>query len=67
MHPFSYLLMHVQGKLLGYPSLGLYMYNNEMVGQPPPAHTGIPPLHVDPKTGTTSEHVVYLSSAELIA
>jgi len=34
-----------------HPSLGLYMYNNDMVGQPPPAHTGIP-LHVDPKTGT---------------
>jgi len=36
-----------------HPSLGLYMYNNDIVGQPPPAHTGIPPLHVDPKTGTT--------------
>jgi len=44
---------NVQGKLFGaHPSLGLYMYNNDMVGQPPPAHTGIPPLHVDPKTGT---------------
>ena len=42
----------VQGKLFGaHPSLGLYMYNNDIVGQPPPAHTGIPPLHVDPKTG----------------
>ena len=47
------IVVGVQGKLFGaHPSLGLYMYNNEMVGQPPPAHTGIPPLHVDPKTGT---------------
>jgi len=45
------------------------MYNNDMVGQqPPPAHTGIPPLHVDPKTGTrilvALLHTLYLRIRE---
>jgi len=29
----------------------LYMYNNEHFSQPPPAHMGIPPVNIDPKTG----------------
>ncbi|KAI0223374.1 Protein pangolin [Lamellibrachia satsuma] len=28
----------------------LYMYNNEHFSQPPPAHMGIPPVNIDPKT-----------------
>ena len=32
------------------PPLPLMMYNNEFT--PPPAHMGIPPVHIDPKTGT---------------
>lgn len=27
------------------------MYNNEHFAQPPPAHMGIPPVHIDPKSG----------------
>ena len=27
------------------------MYNNEHLASPPPAHMGIPPVHIDPKTG----------------
>jgi len=30
---------------------GLYMYSAD---QPPPAHMGIPPFHIDPKTGRSS-------------
>ncbi|KAL5018769.1 hypothetical protein ScPMuIL_004491 [Solemya velum] len=33
------------------PLGGLMMYNNEHFAQPPPAHMGIPPVHIDPKTG----------------
>ncbi|KAK3091375.1 hypothetical protein FSP39_019402 [Pinctada imbricata] len=33
------------------PMSGLMMYNNEPFAQPPPAHMGIPPVHIDPKTG----------------
>ena len=29
----------------------LMMYNNEHLASPPPAHMGIPPVHIDPKTG----------------
>nr|ANS60442.1 TCF/LEF [Platynereis dumerilii] len=29
----------------------LMMYNSEHLTQPPPAHMGIPPVHIDPKTG----------------
>lgn len=38
------------------------MYNNEHFAQPPPAHMGIPPVHIDPKSGkkiidtTTKNH-----------
>ncbi|XP_076360658.1 transcription factor 7-like 2 isoform X2 [Tachypleus tridentatus] len=31
--------------------LPLMMYNSEAFAQPPPAHMGIPPVHLDPKTG----------------
>lgn len=33
------------------PGLGFFMYGNESVSSPPPAHMGIPPLHIDLKTG----------------
>ena len=33
------------------PLAGLMMYNNEHFAQPPPAHMGIPPVHIDPKSG----------------
>jgi len=33
---------------------GLYMYS---VDQPPPAHMGIPPFHIDPKTGSSSRAI----------
>lgn len=37
------------------PLAGLMMYNGEPpYSQPPPAHMGIPPIHIDPKTGTSS-------------
>ncbi len=29
----------------------LMMYNSEHLASPPPAHMGIPPVHIDPKTG----------------
>ncbi|CAI9724131.1 Hypothetical predicted protein [Octopus vulgaris] len=32
------------------PLASLMMYNNDY-SQPPPAHMGIPPVHIDPKTG----------------
>ncbi|XP_035209240.1 protein pangolin, isoforms A/H/I/S-like isoform X3 [Stegodyphus dumicola] len=38
-------------------SLSLMMYNAEPF-QPPPAHMGIPPVHIDPKTGIP-RHPVY--------
>lgn len=31
------------------------MYNNEHFAQPPPAHMGIPPVHIDPKSGEQSK------------
>lgn len=31
--------------------LPFVMYNSEAFAQPPPAHMGIPPVHIDPKTG----------------
>ncbi|XP_076074771.1 transcription factor 7-like 2 isoform X2 [Mytilus galloprovincialis] len=33
------------------PLAGLMMYNNDHFAQPPPAHMGIPPVHIDPKSG----------------
>ncbi|XP_069125163.1 transcription factor 7-like 2 isoform X1 [Argopecten irradians] len=33
------------------PLPGFVMYNSEHLSQPPPAHMGIPPMHIDPKTG----------------
>lgn len=36
----------------GHHSLAsLYLYNNDRFASPPPAHMGIPPIHIDPKTG----------------
>ena len=32
----------------------LMMYNSEHLTSPPPAHMGIPPVHIDPKTGEYS-------------
>ncbi|XP_076340129.1 protein pangolin, isoforms A/H/I/S-like isoform X2 [Tachypleus tridentatus] len=31
--------------------LPFMMYNSDAFAQPPPAHMGIPPVHIDPKTG----------------
>lgn len=34
----------------GFPS-SLYTFNERAFGSPPPAHMGIPSVHIDPKTG----------------
>ena len=36
------------------------MYNNEHLASPPPAHMGIPPVHIDPKTGKSSTLIYVL-------
>ena len=38
----------------------LMMYNSEHLAQPPPAHMGIPPVHIDPKTGEFACYLVNL-------
>ena len=56
---FIYFLVHFQSSKvassLPSPHPGalspLMMYNSEHLAQPPPAHMGIPPVHIDPKTG----------------
>lgn len=40
--------------------LSFMMYNTDAF-QPPPAHMGIPPVHIDPKTGESSSSQVLLS------
>lgn len=40
-----------QGSKFQPPLAGLMMYNNDHFAQPPPAHMGIPPVHIDPKSG----------------
>ncbi|XP_071132327.1 transcription factor 7-like 2 isoform X5 [Mytilus edulis] len=44
-------LADVAGSKFQPPLAGLMMYNNEHFAQPPPAHMGIPPVHIDPKSG----------------
>ncbi|KAK2172741.1 hypothetical protein NP493_934g00004 [Ridgeia piscesae] len=39
------------------------MYNNEHFSQPPPAHMGIPPVNIDPKTVSESPLSIIYSSA----
>ncbi len=53
------MFVYLQGKVVqphhhpgALPSL--MMYNSEHIASPPPAHMGIPPVHIDPKTGNTS-------------
>ncbi|XP_076074772.1 transcription factor 7-like 2 isoform X3 [Mytilus galloprovincialis] len=44
-------LADVAGSKFQPPLAGLMMYNNDHFAQPPPAHMGIPPVHIDPKSG----------------
>ncbi|EEC01570.1 hypothetical protein IscW_ISCW001288 [Ixodes scapularis] len=39
-----------------------FMVYNEPFSQPPPAHMGIPPVHIDPKTGIPRPSVYPLTS-----
>ena len=42
------------------------MYNNEHLASPPPAHMGIPPVHIDPKTGKSSTLIYVLFTQVLL-
>ena len=42
----------VGGPHPGSPLSFMMPHNIEAFPQPPPAHMGIPPVHIDPKTGT---------------
>ena len=45
----------------GHPLALQYLYNNDRFASPPPAHMGIPPVHIDPKTGeSTTTYLILL-------
>ncbi|XP_052262025.1 transcription factor 7-like 2 isoform X3 [Dreissena polymorpha] len=55
-HPYFYYLQGGKMPMLQSP-LSVMMYNNEVpFSSPPPAHMGIPPVTIDPKTGLPLRH-----------
>ncbi|XP_052824637.1 uncharacterized protein LOC128248119 isoform X1 [Octopus bimaculoides] len=47
------------------PLASLMMYNNDY-SQPPPAHMGIPPVHIDPKTGKQSTTFFFINHKAML-